>query len=270
MGFAPQLNEILRFLPKARQTLLFTATWESKMDALSKKYLNDAERISVGEVSRAANTVTQSLVSVTTDEKKEVLLQELHQKQGSILVFVRTQARTDRITRYLSKSGLSIDRIHGGRSQSQRSGALAAFRSGKIRVLIATDIAARGIDVAEIAHVINYDLPQVPEDYIHRIGRTGRAGATGSATSFVTGEDRHLWVEIAKLLKKTGSPVPTAKNIVLDAGQFSAPVKQASVNQNHARPQPTPRIIPAAPHAPKAKMIQPHFRREELVERGRV
>ncbi len=212
MGFAPQLNEIVRVVPKQRQTLFFTATWDAKTDVLSKKFLKGTvERVAVGETSKAANTVAQSLYSTTQDGKRDLLLEELNSKEGTILVFARTQHRTDRVARYLSSYGVDVNRIHGGRSQGQRTTALREFKEGKIRVLVATDIAARGIDVAEIAHVINFDLPQVAEDYIHRIGRTGRAGATGTATSFVTSEDMDLWKEIVKLLKKTGSPVPTAK-----------------------------------------------------------
>jgi ATP-dependent RNA helicase DeaD len=212
MGFAPQLNEIVRVLPKARQTLFFSATWDQNTDQLSKKFLvKGAERVAVGETSKAATTISQTLYATTQDAKRDLLLEELNSKEGTILVFVRTQHRTDRIARYLSSYGVSVNRLHGGRTQGQRTTALREFREGKIRVLCATDIAARGIDVAEIAHVINFDLPMVAEDYIHRIGRTGRAGATGTATSFVTSDDMGLWTEIAKLLKKTGSTVPVAK-----------------------------------------------------------
>jgi ATP-dependent RNA helicase DeaD len=212
MGFAPQLNEILRHVPKKRQTLFFTATWDQRTNELSKKFLlGNVERVAIGETSKAATTITQTLYAVNQEAKRDVLLEELNAKEGTILVFVRTQHRADRVSKYLASYGVKCNRLHGGRTQGQRTSALNDFRTGKIRVLVATDIAARGIDVAEIAHVVNYDLPQVAEDYIHRIGRTGRAGATGTATSFVTKEDLGLWQEIAKLLKKTGSPVPVAK-----------------------------------------------------------
>jgi superfamily II DNA/RNA helicase len=212
MGFAPQLNDILRYVPKVRQTLFFTATWDQNTDQLAKKFLSGkAERIAIGETSKAATSVSQSLYSVTQEGKRDLLLEELNSKNGTILVFVRTQHRADRVARYLASYGVKSNRIHGGRTQGQRTTALREFREGIIRVLVATDIAARGIDVAEIGHVINFDLPQVPEDYIHRIGRTGRAGSTGTATSFVTSEDLILWRDIVKLLKKTGSPVPNAR-----------------------------------------------------------
>jgi ATP-dependent RNA helicase DeaD len=210
MGFAPQLNEIVRSVPTDRQTLFFSATWNSATDLLAKKFLrNPVERVAVGETSRAAHTVTQTLLKTTTSGKRDLLLEEINSKQGSILVFARTKHGTDRVAKYLDSYGISVNRLHGGRSQGQRNTALNAFREGDIRVLVATDIAARGIDVSEIAHVINYDLPQVAEDYIHRIGRTGRAGETGTATSFVTGEDAAMWNDIAKLLKKTGSVIPS-------------------------------------------------------------
>lgn len=208
MGFAPQLNQIIRVLPKDRQTLLFSATWPSSLDQLAKKYLNRPERIAVGQTSRAANTVQQSAIETTAPKKNQTLLDQLTVRQGSVLIFVRTQSRTDRLARYLDAEGIEVGRIHGGRSQPQRTSALANFKAGRIRVLCATDIAARGIDVTEIAHVINYDLPQVAEDYIHRIGRTGRAGSTGQALSILTPEDRQQWRDISSLLKKSGSALP--------------------------------------------------------------
>jgi superfamily II DNA/RNA helicase len=210
MGFAPQLNTIVRQLPAARQTLFFTATWSSEMDGLAKKYLRNPERVTIGAVSTAAPKVDQSIIKISVAAKNEGLLDEVNAREGTILIFARTQSRTDRVARYLLSYGVDVGRIHGGRSQAQRTAALDSFRKGAIRVLVATDIAARGIDVLDIGHVINYDLPQVPEDYIHRIGRTGRAGATGKAVSFVTPEDRSQWEEIYRLLKRGGTMVAVA------------------------------------------------------------
>lgn len=208
MGFAPQLSRILKHLPQQRQTMLFSATWENAVDQLSKKYLKNPERVSVGTTSQAAKTVDQAALPTIAQKKNETLLDILNKRQGSVLIFARTQVRTDRLARYLNSFGMEVGRIHGGRSQAQRNTALASFKSGQIRVLVATDIASRGIDVADISHVINYDLPQVPEDYIHRIGRTGRAGAKGEALTLLTPEDRQQWKEISKLLKKSGSQEP--------------------------------------------------------------
>lgn len=207
MGFAPQLNTIVRQLPTARQTLFFTATWSSEMDGLAKKYLRNPERVTIGAVSTAAPKVDQSIIKISVGLKNEGLLDEVNSREGTILIFARTQSRTDRVARYLLSYGVEVGRIHGGRSQAQRTSAMDGFRKGAIRVLVATDIAARGIDVTDIGHVINYDLPQVPEDYIHRIGRTGRAGLTGKAVSFVTPEDRKQWEEIYRLLKRGGTQV---------------------------------------------------------------
>jgi ATP-dependent RNA helicase DeaD len=209
MGFEPQLSRILTYLPRERQTLLFSATWQSALDRLASKYLRNPERISIGAVSRAAPTVKQSAKNVVGPKKNETLLDELNQRQGSVLIFARTKSRTDRVAKYLNSYGLEVSRLHGGRSQGQRNAALNAFRTGVSRILVATDIAARGIDVAEIAHVINYDLPQLAEDYIHRIGRTGRAGHSGNALSLITPEERDQWKAITKLLGKTGSQAPS-------------------------------------------------------------
>ncbi len=211
MGFAPQLNEILRILPKKRQTLLFTATWDSATNDLAKKFLaHNSERIKAGETSKAATTVQQKLLHTTQDGKRDLLLEVLNARPGSTLVFAGTQQKVERIVDYLESYGVPVNCLHGGRSQGQRKTALRELREGKIEVLVATDVAARGIDVPEISHVINYDLPQIAEDYIHRIGRTGRAGATGYSTSFLAPEDERRWSEIETLLKKTDSSVPKA------------------------------------------------------------
>lgn len=215
MGFAPQLSDILRVLPQARQTLFFSATWNAELDRLTQKYLRSPLRITVGKISQATPQVTQAVVLTTNQGKNEALLDELNRRPGSVLVFTRTKSRTDRVARYLSEYGVDTNRLHGGRTQGQRNSALAAFRSGQVRVLVATDIAARGIDVSDIAHVVNYDLPQSSDDYIHRIGRTGRAGAKGMAVSLITQEDRHQWGEISRLLKRTGSLVP-----LIEKGSF--------------------------------------------------
>jgi len=211
MGFAPQLNQIMRYVPKQRQTLLFSATWAKEMDQLAAKYLTNPERVTVGSISRAAPKIAQYAVQTSQQGKNDMLLNELNARQGSVLVFARTQSRTDRVAKYLNSFGLLAGRIHGGRTQAQRTAALAAFKGGGMRVLIATDIAARGIDVSNIMHVINFDLPQVPEDYIHRIGRTARAEKTGEALSFISPEERAQWRDIVSLLKKTGSLMPEMK-----------------------------------------------------------
>ena len=208
MGFAPQLNQILQHLPKQRQTLFFSATLPADIEKLSQKYLQDPVRITVGEISRVQEKIQQSILQTTAGKKNDVLLDELNARNGSVLIFARTQIRTDRLARYLEEYGHAVARIHGGRSQGQRNSAVAGFRDGRFRILVATDIAARGIDISHIAHVINYDLPQASEDYVHRIGRTARGGAQGEALSLITPEDHLAWKQICRLLKKSGSILP--------------------------------------------------------------
>jgi len=206
MGFAPQLNQIMKFVPRERQTMLLSATLPSDILKLSAQYLNHPVKVEVEKQQVAAATIEQKHREVEHTKKNDALLDELNARQGSVLVFVRTQSRTDRLARYLEKVGIEAARIHGGRSQGQRNRALQGFRDGDFRVLVATDIAARGIDIDHVAHVINYDLPQVAEDYVHRIGRTGRNGRTGEAMSLITPEDRPLWREIRKLLGHAVEP----------------------------------------------------------------
>jgi superfamily II DNA/RNA helicase len=242
MGFEPQLSQILKHLPSVRQTLFFTATWEQQLDRLAARYLRDPARVSAGTVSRAAPEISQEIVMTTSKQKNETLLDELNRRQGSVLVFARTKSRTDRVARYLSEYGVNVNRLHGGRSQGQRNAALNAFRSGQIRVLVATDIAARGIDVTGIGHVVNYDLPQLSQDYIHRIGRTGRAGASGSAVSLITPEDRPQWREISRLLERTGSKVPRLDKSEMPGKPETARASetrhaQRNPNQNQAHTQ---------------------------------
>ncbi len=208
MGFAPQLNDILRYLPKSRQTMLFSATLPPDILKLAAKYLKDPVRVTVGPVSEPIELIKQSVVKTTGATKNNTLVDELNARKGSVLIFARTKKRTDRVAKFLSDCGYKAGRIHGDRSQKQRGDAIDGFRDGKFRILVATDIAARGIDIAHIAHVINYDLPMVPEDYIHRIGRTARAGAEGQALSLLTPEDSMQWRDISKLLAKKEAAKP--------------------------------------------------------------
>lgn len=213
MGFAPQLNEILRFVPKTRQTLMFSATMPTDIAQLANRFLKDPIRITVGPVSKPIAKIQQSWVRTPSVNKNRVLEGELDAREGSIIVFARTKSRTDRVARHLEQGGYEVTRIHGGRSQAQRNAAVSGFRSGRFRILVATDIAARGVDISSIAHVVNYDLPQVAEDYVHRIGRTARAGAEGQAISLVSPEEESQWKEISRFLAKTGSKLPAASQV---------------------------------------------------------
>jgi ATP-dependent RNA helicase RhlE len=207
MGFAPQINQILNALPEERQTLLFSATLPSDLTQLAQASVNDAVRVMVTPSATTADGVTQALHYTTHTGKPDLLLSLLKQEPETVLVFTRTKHRADQVGRVLSRAGHRVAVLHGDRSLSQRRSALDGFKRGAFRVLVATDIAARGIDVANIGHVINFDLPYTPADYVHRIGRTARMKATGRATSFVTAEDPQQLRAIERLL---GHAVPLA------------------------------------------------------------
>jgi ATP-dependent RNA helicase RhlE len=216
MGFAPQLNQILEALAEERQTLLFSATMPADLAALARAGLKNPLQVMVDRPATAAHRVTQTVHHTSHGEKTSLLLGLLAEHCDSVLIFTRTKHGADRLGRTLEKVGHRVAVLHGDRRLSQRRMALEGFRRGTYRVLVATDIAARGIDVANIGHVINYDLPNTPEDYVHRIGRTGRMKASGRATSFVTAEDHYQFRAIEKLLgtsvpRAAGSPAPTHK-----------------------------------------------------------
>lgn len=198
MGFAPQLDQILKFLPKQRQTSLFTATLTDRVRKLADKYLQKPERISVGRISLPVAAIKQSVIQTVIKDKDERLVDELNERQGSVIIFLRTKRKTDKLARYLADYGFKVSLIHGGRTHGQRNQAIESFKNGRSRILCATDIAARGIDIPQVEHVINFDLPMMDEDYVHRIGRTARNGASGQAVSFVTPEDHRAWQMLAR------------------------------------------------------------------------
>lgn len=201
MGFLPDLKRILAQVPAARQTLLYSATMPPEILGLAERFMNNPARVAVGRLSTPPKTVSQGVCLVAPDEKTSVLLTLLRKEQmESVLVFTRTKHRADRLARQLTRSGVRATCIHGDRSQRQREAALDGYRRGIFQVLVATDIAARGLDIEGVTHVINYDLPPVAEDYIHRIGRTARAGASGQALSLVTSEDAPALRGIEKTL----------------------------------------------------------------------
>jgi ATP-dependent RNA helicase RhlE len=201
MGFLPQLRRILRHLPKQRQSLLFSATMAGEVQEFAREHLHQPVRVEVARSGTTAERAEQQVFLVGEEEKVALLLALLEQDELSTLVFTRTKRRADRVAKALAR-GHKVAVIHADRSQAQRRQALEGFRSGKHRVLVATDIAARGIDVAEIGHVINFDLPHVPEDYVHRIGRTARAEASGRASSFASPEEHDLLRGIEKFTRK--------------------------------------------------------------------
>ena len=207
MGFALQLNQILDALPEERQTLLFSATMPTDLDTLARVCVKNPVSVRVGKPATPVAGVTQTVHHTRYEEKTKLLLSLLKEPDESVLVFTRTKHGADRLGRALEQGGHRVAVLHGDRGMSQRRATLDGFRRGKFRILVATDIAARGIDVANIAHVINYDLPHSPEDYVHRIGRTARMKAVGRATSFVTADDHQQIRSIEKLL---GRSVPLA------------------------------------------------------------
>ena len=190
MGFLPTIKRILAATPATRQTMLFSATIETSVKHLVESHVRNAVRIEVGSTSKPVDTVDLHHYEVEQDQKLPMLQSLLGSEEGSFLVFARTKHGADRLAKRLAAEGVKAGTIHGDRSQSQRNQALKGFREGYYRVLVATDVAARGIHVDGIAHVVNYDLPQVPEDFIHRVGRTGRAGAKGTASTFSTRSER--------------------------------------------------------------------------------
>ena len=190
MGFLPEIRKILRHLPARRQTLFFSATMPEPILALTRDMLRNPVAINLQRRAAPAVGITQAVYPVAQELKSALFLALLRRgDMREALVFTRTKHRADRLQKLLARSGIAAERIHGNRSQPQRTAALAGFKSGKYRVLVATDIAARGIDIDELGHVVNFDVPKVPEDYIHRVGRTARAEAVGDAFTFVAPEE---------------------------------------------------------------------------------
>ena len=211
MGFTPQIELILKFIPKDHQTLLFSATLPNNILRISEKYLQNPERVAVGSLSSPIEKIKQETFQISQDKKYHELINQLVERNGSILVFVKTKHGADKIVKRLKYDGHSADAIHGNLRQSKRDRVINGFRNGKSRILVATDVAARGLDIPLIQHVINYDLPQVPEDYIHRIGRTGRAGKEGSALTFLTPSDRSMWNSISRLIDPNFKPAQSGQ-----------------------------------------------------------
>lgn len=203
MGFGVQLDKIIPHLSKERQTLMFSATMPPNIKTLSQKYLSNPVRIEVGTSSQPALSVKQEITYTTASKKYEELMKELDQREGSVIVFVKTKWGADLLSQKLNKQNYSTNAIHGDLRQNRRERMIKDFRNRSYRIMVATDIAARGLDIPHVAHIINYDLPQCPEDYIHRIGRTGRGGAIGSALCLITPEDTKRWQAIDRLINPT-------------------------------------------------------------------
>ena len=200
LGFIQQIQKIINFLPSKKQTLLFSATLPKNIRNISTKYLFNPVNISVEKKEKILQNINHNTLNINQGEKYNKLLQELDTREGSVIVFMKTKHSSKKIYLKLLKDGQSVNTIHGNIRQNKRINILNKFRNQKFRVLVATDIAARGLDIPHIEHVINYDLPQRTEDYIHRIGRTARAGKKGSALSFISENDKKIWKMISKLI----------------------------------------------------------------------
>jgi ATP-dependent RNA helicase RhlE len=211
LGFIHALKRIVKLLPRQRQTLLFSATMPRSIAALAEDYLNDPVKVVVAPPATTVERVEQRVVFVPSDRKRDLLTTFLRDPVfARVLVFTRTKHGADRVVRHLAGAGIEAAAIHGNKSQPQRERALAGFRDGRARVLVATDIAARGIDVDGVSHVINFELPNVAEDYVHRVGRTARAGAGGTAIAFCTDEERLYLRDIEKLTRCSLRVIPLA------------------------------------------------------------
>lgn len=243
MGFISDMRKIAAALPP-RQTLLFSATLPKEITALAGEFLKDPVRVQIGSVVSPADLVLQEIVHVDVREKLPQLLHELNTRQGSILIFTRTKHGAERLAKQLKLYGQKVNALHGDLRQNRRRQVLEFFKNQTVRILVATDVAARGIDVPHIAHVINYDLPQCPEDYIHRIGRTGRAGAVGSAISLIS-DDGQKWKDICKAAKftvpvktvqKTIEPLPEPKFVAQEEGQAHSKSRKKERVKREVRP----------------------------------
>lgn len=228
LGFIHALKRIVPLLPKQRQSLFFSATMPKTIGELADKFLTDPVKVAVAPVSSTAERVDQYLTYVNQAEKQALLTLKLRELEiGRALVFSRTKHGADRIVRHLGAAGINASAIHGNKSQPQREKALAAFRDGSAPILVATDIAARGIDVDGVTHVFNFDIPDVPEQYVHRIGRTARAGASGMAMAFVSPDERGNMKDVIKLTKVHPTELPLPENFVVELKRLPLP-KMAS------------------------------------------
>ena len=212
MGFGKQIDQIFKYLPEQKQTLLFSATLPDKIIQLSKKYLSSPRRVDIKADNVLLTNIEHDILNIDHNKKYKELLDQLAKREGSVLIFAKTKFGTQRMAKKLCEDGFKSDALNGNLNQNKRDKVMSDFRLKKFKVLVATDIASRGLDVDHIEHVINYDLPQVAEDYIHRIGRTGRAGSKGSTICFISPEEQSIWDEIYYLLNPNTAKKPKRNN----------------------------------------------------------
>lgn len=285
MGFVHDIKKVLAVLPKHKQSLLFSATFSDDIKVLAERLLNQPRVIEVARRNTTAETIAQKIHPVDRDRKKELLAHLIrHHDWHQVLVFTRMKHGANRLTEFLNKEGITAMAIHGNKSQGARTKALAEFKTGDLAVLVATDIAARGIDIDQLPHVVNFELPNVPEDYVHRIGRTGRAGANGEAVSLVCIDEEGFMADIEKLIKRkvpreivTGfepDPKAIAQPIVMGRQMLHGGPKRLSgsssgTRSGHAAPRggrgPTPARESAPPgtRPPGGPSNAPHKHRSD-------
>jgi ATP-dependent RNA helicase RhlE len=253
MGFIHDIRRVLRLLPRRRQNLLFSATYSREIEQLANGLLHEPERIEVARRNTAAELVAQLVHPVAQGRKRALLAHLIHSGDWrQVLVFTRTKHGANRLAQQLEREGITAAAIHGNKSQSARTRALADFKAGTVRTLVATDIAARGLDIDRLPHVVNFELPNVPEDYVHRIGRTGRAGSEGTAVSLVSPEERGMLAGIERLLGRRIASELIAGFEDLDA----APERE----EPRPRPQPAQRRHHPRPRAEAPRDEAPHHR----------
>lgn len=240
MGFMPDLKRILALLPKQRQTVMFSATFSKEIKKLSDEFMNNPALIEVARSNATNENVTQKAYSVDQRSKEALLTQLLKiEADKQVIVFTKTKITANRLSRALVRDGISADAIHGDKTQKERIAALDAFKADTVKVLVATDVAARGLDITDLPMVINYEIPSAPEDYVHRIGRTGRAGASGVAISLVSEDEEKYFEEIEKLIKKS---IPREKAIISNARSRPSKVNEnnSTRSTNHSNPRRKP------------------------------
>jgi ATP-dependent RNA helicase RhlE len=249
MGFMPDLKRILALLPKQRQNLMFSATFSNEIKKLADDFLTNPTLVEVARSNATNDNVTQK-VYLVEQAKKQAFLSQLLLAEGAsqVIVFTKTKLTASRLARTLQKEGIAAESIHGDKSQKERIEALDAFKAGKITTLVATDVAARGLDISELPMVINYEIPSAPEDYVHRIGRTGRAGASGVAISFVSEDEAKYLTEIEKLIKKT---------LIKEPAVLNASSRSTSLN-SHSKPRETTANAEPSRHVTSRNEARPY------------
>ena len=256
MGFLPDVRKVLALLPKQKQSLLFSATFSDDIRDLANTLLRNPQSIQVTPRNTTVQRITQVVHPVGRAKKKELLAHVIKEHDWSqVLVFTRTKFGANHVADYLNKHGITAMALHGNKSQSARTQALAGFKSGEIRALVATDIAARGIDIDDLPHVVNYEIPNVPEDYVHRIGRTGRAGAEGQAVSFVCLDEEGFMEEIARFTKQN-IPVQVIEGFGPEAGERAEPIAMGRQTiWGGAGKPPSREVMAAAAKAARREMM---------------